>query len=485
MNNRTFYQWDLDQRIELTDVAVGTEIHYCNPQSKETECLTVYAKEENGVVYADVPNVILQIAGSFKVYVWPFHTTAYMQYPVIARPKPSDYIYEEVEILSIEKVVENALIKAKESGDFKGDPGDNGDPGYTPQKGIDYWTPEEVGSMESILRTKAANIGGFVPVNAPLIDGSTDLNKTTVTVTDVVENDDGSHTVIFNRAKNEFADGGFEQYHTNESLVPLNSFGKSESGWSGLDFGTPGAGIVRFAEVRAAQTAGESHSGHRYIEVWGRYSSLCKSLKLKPYTQYTLSFWLKGPVATAAINNISVMAKAYDGDVIYENVGGAYWRSTDASKYQELYNGSFESIPNAVIQNANIWQECKINFKTESNEYVDIFFYFGDNSWQYFYFDDFSVTENVGPEFTAAYAAGVEVPPEVAVGSVFYIERDNGRAFTRFEYASSYAIKELYKYTEQLNKTAFEDLTKEIGNISSVLDDIITLQNSLIGGESE
>lgn len=119
MDNRTsFFQWDLNQRLVLSDVEVGTELHFCNPMSKETECLTVFAYEDDGVVYADVPNVILQIAGSFKVYVWPFYTTKHRQYTVIPRPKPADYIYEEVEIYTIEQVVNEALEKAKESGEF-------------------------------------------------------------------------------------------------------------------------------------------------------------------------------------------------------------------------------------------------------------------------------------------------------------------------------------------------------------------------------
>lgn len=116
MDNRTsFFQWDLNQRLVLSDVEVGTELHFCNPMSKETECLTVFAYEDDGVVYADVPNVILQIPGSFKVYVWPFYTSKYRQYTVISRPKPADYIYEEVEIYTIEQVVKSSIEKELEN----------------------------------------------------------------------------------------------------------------------------------------------------------------------------------------------------------------------------------------------------------------------------------------------------------------------------------------------------------------------------------
>lgn len=346
------------------------------------------------------------------------------------------------------------------------------------------WTEEDAKSIEDIVKKKSAMIGGFIPVDAPLWDSGADLNKTTVTVTDIVENNDGRHSVTFNRKEELFTDGGFEQYSGGKSIVPLNSFSKGENGWSGLDFGTPNTGIVRFAEVRTAQAPGESHSGDSYIEVWGRYTSLCKSIKLKPFTKYTLSFWQKG-VATAKFNNITVAAKSYDGDVIYKNLSGAYVCNHDDARYQVLYNRGDDNLSDAIIQNTGVWQKFEIDFTTRENEYVDIFIYFGDNSWQYFFFDDFSVTEAVGEEFTASYSAGVEVPPEVAVGSVFYVERDNGRAFTRFEYASSFAIKELYKYTEELNRAAFEDLTKEIGDISSAFDELHTYAQSLIGGGEE
>lgn len=146
MDKNFFYQWDLDQRLALPDVAVGTEIHFCNPNSKETECITVFAKEENGVVYADVPNIILQIAGDFKVYVWPRYTTHYRQILVIARPKPTDYVYTEVEIYTIEEAVNEGLKKAKESGEFDGKDGvdgKDGKDGHTPVKGTDYYTEAE------------------------------------------------------------------------------------------------------------------------------------------------------------------------------------------------------------------------------------------------------------------------------------------------------------------------------------------------------
>ena len=45
---------------------------------------------------------------------------------VVKRAKPSDYVYTETEVISIQTAVENALQEAKESGEFKGDKGDAG-----------------------------------------------------------------------------------------------------------------------------------------------------------------------------------------------------------------------------------------------------------------------------------------------------------------------------------------------------------------------
>lgn len=112
MDKKSFYQWDLDRRIAFPGVAAGTEIHFCNPMSKETECIPVVSYDEDGAVYADVPNEILQISGSFKVYVWPFHTTQYHQFTVIARPKPVDYVYTETEKHTVDEITREAVENA-------------------------------------------------------------------------------------------------------------------------------------------------------------------------------------------------------------------------------------------------------------------------------------------------------------------------------------------------------------------------------------
>lgn len=73
--------------------------------------------------------------------------------------------YEEV-LLQIPSAVENALEVAKESGNFKGEPGEKGDKGdtgergengHTPIKGVDYYTAQE--KAELVQEIEQAAIG--------------------------------------------------------------------------------------------------------------------------------------------------------------------------------------------------------------------------------------------------------------------------------------------------------------------------------------
>ena len=349
---------------------------------------------------------------------------------------------------------------------------------FTPKRGIDYYTPEDVEGFEAIIAAKAANLGGFIPISpAPLWESGANVNKTTATITSVVANGDGSHSVTFNKKSEALTDGGFENYAIGDSLVPVDSMSKGANGWTGFSFSS---NTGRYATVTLGSSNGESHSGNAYIRVMGAWSSLCKSVKLKPYTKYNLSFWQRG-VAGKKISSIVACAKAYDGDVIYRTSSGAVVCDTSSSEYQVLYNRGGDNLNDAVIQQTDVWQKFSVDFTTQDREYVDICIYFAGASTE-FCFDDFSITEVLGEEFVTSYAAGVSVPPEVAVGSVFYVERDNGRAFVRFDYASSIAIQQVYDYVESLSGAAYKKLEDDVGDIAAALDELHNYAESLIGG---
>lgn len=202
------YQWEIGRKIRI-DASVGNravEVQFAHPGDKEA--LSVIPKEENGIIVAEVPNIMLQSADKLLVFLVEMdencvETTRHSVFHVVNRPKPADYLYTETEILSyrtleqridqiekngvsdeqiatavekyldknpsqggateeekaqiqqnktdIEKLtkdkldaeklpeaVNEALAQAKESGEFKGEPG------KTPVKGTDYFTTAEV-----------------------------------------------------------------------------------------------------------------------------------------------------------------------------------------------------------------------------------------------------------------------------------------------------------------------------------------------------
>jgi hypothetical protein len=150
-------------------------VHFSN--LKYGESLPVEVKEGE----VAIPNKLL-MSGA-QIYCWAFvkdengaYTKQEQTFEVINRAKPSDYVYTETEVITIQTAVENALREAKESGDFKGDKGEKGDTGaqglqgeqgiqgekgdkgdkgdkgadgYTPIRGTDYWTEEDKAAMVS------------------------------------------------------------------------------------------------------------------------------------------------------------------------------------------------------------------------------------------------------------------------------------------------------------------------------------------------
>lgn len=83
----------------------------------------------------------------------------------------------------------NALEEAKESGEFNGPPGEPGPPGdpgapgapgkdgYTPEKGMDYYTPEEKAEFEAYIASELAKRGQLKPDFAQSTDDCTDTSK--------------------------------------------------------------------------------------------------------------------------------------------------------------------------------------------------------------------------------------------------------------------------------------------------------------------
>lgn len=120
-NKSALYQWDINQRIILTDVEPGMKVYYSHVGDDKNECLVLLTYRENGVVYSNIPNILLQQKGIIAVYVCvqeenKEYTKHNAEILVLPREKPIDYIYSEDEIKtfdSLEKRIK--CLEEKES----------------------------------------------------------------------------------------------------------------------------------------------------------------------------------------------------------------------------------------------------------------------------------------------------------------------------------------------------------------------------------
>lgn len=146
----SFWQWDSGQRLIVSDDTC-CEVHFDNGTTENALVCKVFS--EDGLRLVDVPNIFLQSDKLLKVFAYvedecnqrTIHSEIFK---VISRAKPADYIYTETEVWTAEKAVEKALQEAKESGAFKGDPGE---PGYTPVREVDYWTDADKAEIKSYV----------------------------------------------------------------------------------------------------------------------------------------------------------------------------------------------------------------------------------------------------------------------------------------------------------------------------------------------
>ena len=111
----SWYQWDINQRIIITDIEIdqieGQEIHFSSDVDTDTTAQVTIPYVENGIVYAPVPNILLTISGTIHIYLYvsngtEAHTEVHKAVKVVAREKPSDYVYTETEVKTWEELNE-------------------------------------------------------------------------------------------------------------------------------------------------------------------------------------------------------------------------------------------------------------------------------------------------------------------------------------------------------------------------------------------
>ena len=92
-----FYQWELNQRLIITEEC--SMVQFTN--GTLTNALGVAVIEEDGVRYAEVPNILLQTAADLHAYAWDEENTCvtgHRVFPVEPMPKPAQYAYTQTEV---------------------------------------------------------------------------------------------------------------------------------------------------------------------------------------------------------------------------------------------------------------------------------------------------------------------------------------------------------------------------------------------------
>lgn len=93
-----FYQWDSDRKLIVEDPQI-TEVHFSNRTDDYSLVCETYV--EDGITLVNVPNILLQTDWRIHVYAVDGNYTKHEKcYEIVARTKPSDYVYTETEIIN-------------------------------------------------------------------------------------------------------------------------------------------------------------------------------------------------------------------------------------------------------------------------------------------------------------------------------------------------------------------------------------------------
>ena len=89
-------QWDLNRKVIITGYEGVAEVHFASPGDDHGAYVVKLVDGQ-----AEIPNILLTMAGTINVYVYPADRTVFATALwVMAREKPDDYVYTETEVLS-------------------------------------------------------------------------------------------------------------------------------------------------------------------------------------------------------------------------------------------------------------------------------------------------------------------------------------------------------------------------------------------------
>lgn len=98
------WQWDSNQRVMVEDNTIS-QVHFCNRTTPNSLVVETYI--EDGELFANIPNILLQDNWDICVYAYcDCFTKVEERLKVKARSKPSDYVYTETEIVNYQTLLD-------------------------------------------------------------------------------------------------------------------------------------------------------------------------------------------------------------------------------------------------------------------------------------------------------------------------------------------------------------------------------------------
>lgn len=124
IDREMLWQWDYGQRVQLHDVPVGTKVHFSNAAIKPN-AIVKEAYEDGEGVYANIPDILLQTAGTLTAYIYiedgdEGHTEYRKLFIVRDREKPDDYVYTEDDVKTWVSLEERIKVLEESGGGAAG-----------------------------------------------------------------------------------------------------------------------------------------------------------------------------------------------------------------------------------------------------------------------------------------------------------------------------------------------------------------------------
>ena len=165
LNGGQLYQWDTGRTVTVEDKTIH-KVQFANKGDSVALSIDVV----NSV--AKIPDVLLQTGRELECYgVYSssevVESREYAIFSVRDRAKPKDYLPTEAEeaVGEMKKITQaaleaagkadaiaNDLVQAKEAGLFKGAPG------YTPRRGVDYWTEADIAQIKAYVDQELGDV---------------------------------------------------------------------------------------------------------------------------------------------------------------------------------------------------------------------------------------------------------------------------------------------------------------------------------------